>query len=182
MTSSGGALKKNVLNFVVFLMISTAVLVLLKLANWLPFTLQNETLRRYNSIEEIQASLPIGQVYVPTYFPQTISWPPEYLFAQSKPFPWVLMKFHNRENAREMLIIIQSKSDNFSDQMPGSFKKIREKAPFDLRGRKSLLEVGSCENGEQCSRISWNEGEYRLAIFMRSAPFELIKIAESMLH
>jgi hypothetical protein len=92
------------------------------------------------------------------------------------------MKFHNRENAREVLIITQSKLDAFSGQMPGVFKEVREKAPFDLRGRKSLLEVGTCENGEQCSRISWNEGEYRLAVFMRSAPFELIKIAESMLH
>jgi hypothetical protein len=182
MKTGRDALKKNVFSLFLFLMISVIVLVLVKVVNWLPLTLQNETLRRYGSVEEIKAGLNIPRIYIPTYFPQTISWPPEHLFAQSKPFPWIMMKFNHRNSSREALIITQSRSDPFPDRMPGQLTKITEKAPYELRGRPTLLEVGTCSDGEPCSRISWREGEYRLTVFMTSAPFELIKITESMLH
>jgi hypothetical protein len=181
MTTGRESLKKNLFSFFLFFMISAIVLIVIKVINWLPLTLQNETLRRYGSIEEIKAGLNIAHVYVPTYFPQTISWPPEYLFAQSKPYPWIMMKFGERDGSREALIITQSRTDA-TDQVPGGLVKISERAPYELRGRHSLLEVGTCDNGEPCSRISWHEGEYRLTVFMMAPPFELIKIAESMLR
>jgi hypothetical protein len=182
MTNGGDTLKKNMFSFFLFLMIVLIVFVLIKVMNWLPLTLQGETLRRYGTIEEIQAGLKIPRVYVPTYFPQTISWPPEYLFAQSKPYPWIIMKFNRSGSSEEALIITQSRSGSSADQIPGRLTTVSERVPYDLRGRASLLEVGTCMNSEPCSRISWHEGEYRLTVFMMSAPFELIGIAESMLH
>ena len=174
--------KKHAFSFLLFLMITGVVLVLIQFANWLPLTLQKETLRRYSSLEEVKASLPALRIYVPTYFPQTISWPPEHLFAQNRPFPWILMKFNHRDSSEEALIITQSLSGRLPGQMPGELKEVTEKVPYELRGRQAILEVGVCRNGEQCSRIDWREGEYQLTVFMTAAPFDLIKIAESMLH
>ena len=119
MTSGRTSLKRNMFSFVLFLMTSAVVLLSIKLMNWLPLTLQNETLRRYASIEAAQAALPGLQIHVPAYFPQTISWPPEHVFAQTRPFPWVLMRFNYRNSSQEALLITQSRSDPFPDQMPG---------------------------------------------------------------
>lgn len=176
------AFKKHVFSFLLFAMIAGVVLVLIVFANWLPLTLQKETLRRYSGIEEVKIALPGLHVYVPTYFPQTISWPPEQVFAQKIPFPWILMKFRQRGGPDDGLIITQSRSDHAPRHKPGALDQVTEKVSYDLRGREAVLEVGLCSTGEQCSRLSWPEGEYRLSVFMTSGPFELIKIAESMLH
>lgn len=179
---AGTSMKKQLFSFFLFLTICAVVLVLIKFLNWLPLVLQTDTLRRYASIEEVKAALPDLHVFVPTYFPQTIAWPPEHLFARAKPFPWILMKFKHRDSLKEALIITQSRAGHRAEQAPGVFEEVSEKAPYPLRGRRSVLEVGLCGNGEQCCRITWNEGEYRLAVFMTSSPLELIRIAESMLH
>lgn len=180
--NAGKSMKRHVFSFFLFLMICSVVFVLIKFANWLPLALQSDTLRRYGSIEEVRAALPDLHVYVPTYFPQTISWPPEHLFAQNKPFPWLLMKFKHRDSSEEALIITQSGSAVTSEQVPGVFEEISEKVTFQLRGRRAVLEVGLCKNGKQCSRITWDEGDHRYIVFMTSSPLELIKIAKSMLH
>lgn len=173
--------RKSAFSFLLFLAITLIVVVLIKIFNWLPLTFQNETLRRYSSIEQIKASLHINDIYVPTYFPQTISWPPEHLFAQSKPFPAIMMTFNRTNTKRAGLIITQSVSDSFSLLMPSTLDTITQRVEYEFHGRRALLEVGTCDN-EPCSRITWPEEEYHLTVFMRSSPFELIKIAESMLR
>ena len=175
-------MKKTVFSFFLFLVMSATVVGLLKVVNWLPMTFQNDTLRRYNSIEEVKTSLNIRSLHVPAYFPQTIAWPPAHIVAQAKPSLTVLMKFNRRDSAQEALVIMQAESDSFPRHAPGEFSAVTERVLYQLHGRPAVLEVGTCENEEPCSRMSWQEGKYRLIVFMRSAPFELIKIAESMLH
>jgi hypothetical protein len=81
-----------------------------------------------------------------------------------------------------MLIVTQAVATNFPVNTAISIDRLTEKVPYSLKGRNALLEVGSCKTGETCSRIAWKEGEYRITVAMRSSPFELIKISESMIH
>lgn len=175
-------MKRGTFGFFFFLLITTVVLVLIKTVNWLPLAFQHDTLRRYNSIEEVKTSLRIRDLYVPAYFPQTISWPPSAIMAQSKPSLAVMMTFHRTGSDEESLVITQTVSNAFAREPGLALIKIAESAPYKLHDRNALLEVGSCRNEEACSRIAWQEGEYRLAVIMKGPPFELIRIAGSMLH
>lgn len=175
-------MKRGVFGFLFFLLITAVVVALIKTGNWLPLAFQHDTLRKYNSTEEVKASLPIKNIYVPAYFPQTISWPPSIIVAQSKPSIAVLMTFNRAGSNDESLVIIQTASDAFTREPFVKMTRIAESAPYKLHGRDALLEVGTCKNDETCSRISWQEGEYRMVVIMKASPFELIKIAGSMLH
>ena len=168
--------------FFFFLLITTVVVFLIKTVNWLPLAFQHDTLRRYNSIDEVKTALRIKNVYVPAYFPQTISWPPSGIVAQSKPSLAIMMTFLRSGSNEESLVITQSASNVFAREPGLRLIKIAETAPYKLHNRDALLEVGSCRNEEMCSRITWQEGEYRLAVIMKAPPFELIRIAGSMLH
>lgn len=166
--------------FFSFLLIVAAVILVLKAMNWLPLMFQTDTLRRYGSVEEVKAKLNIRDLSVPSYFPQSITWPPSEILAQTRPFPAVFMKFTRAGKGDAVLTICQAASENFSPDTVIRIVQIKEKVPYRLNGRDALLEVGVCERGEPCSRISWSDERYKFVMLMKSPPFELIKIAESM--
>lgn len=164
-----------------------AVLVVaLKALNWLPLAAQKDLLRRYGDIEEMRAELGIRRVLVPSYFPEELRWPPTVILAQGKPFPAVIMEFERSGEGKAgggvALVIAQAASDDFSPGGTLEITRIREKAAYPLGGRDAVLEVGSDAQGEPCSRISWREKEFRVTVVARSTPFELIKVARSMLR
>jgi hypothetical protein len=169
--------------FFYFLLTIAAVFMLLKILNWLPMILQKETLRAYDSIEEVRSKLNMKNILVPSYFPEAITWPPARILAQAKPCPGVLMVFdQSGRQGSAALVISQSDSDSFpgSLSLPPFSAKI--KVPYELIGRKAVLEAGACNGEEPCSRIAWTEGKLRVILIMKAPPVELIKIAESMLR
>lgn len=168
--------------FFYLLLTIAAVLIVLKTLNWLPMMVQKDMLRKFDSVEEVQSKLNIRDLHVPSYFPQSIMWPPSEILAQAKPYPAVLMIFNDAKTRDVVLVISQAASDTFSENSLLSFVQITRKVPFDLKNRKALLEVGMCKKDEPCSRISWTENNYRIVLTMKSPPFELIRIAEGMLH
>jgi hypothetical protein len=109
-------------------------------------------------------------------------WPPSEILAQGKPYPAVLMIFKDVKTKAIALVISQGTADAFSANTLIPFVQVTRKVPFDLKTRKAILEVGSCKDDEPCSRLSWSENNFRTVITMKSPPFELIRIAESMLE
>ncbi len=167
--------------FFYILLTVAAVLVVLRTLNWLPGMLQKDMMSRYGSVEEVRAKLNIRDLLVPTYFPQSIMWPPSEILAQAKPYHAVLMVFKAAKDRDVALVISQAASDAFSANALISFAQITRTVTYDLKGRKALLEVGTGKNEEPCSRLSWTEHDYRVMLVMKSPPFEVIRIAESML-
>ena len=175
-------MRSNIARFLSFSIAVAVVVGLLRIVNWLPMEFQHGSLRRYDSIEKLRAALNIRDVYVPAYFPQSIAWPPAELAAQSRPFVAVLMKFNSADAGDELLVITQSAQDIFHREASVELTKITERAFQQLHGKTAFLEVGACGSIEPCSRISWREGEHSIVVVMKSAPFELIRIADSMTH
>ena len=165
-----------------FLLAISAVLIVLATLNWLPMALQKDTLRKYDSLEEARVALNMRRLHVPSYFPQSITWPPARILAQAKPYPAVLMVFHRAEKQEPALVVSQAASDSFPAGLFIALAEVRQKVPYKLKERAALLEVGVCGDGEPCSRLAWTEGDLRITLAMKAPPFELIKIAESMLH
>jgi len=92
------------------------------------------------------------------------------------------MEFRNMETGETDLIISHAASKDFTPDKKIVISQIKERVNYSLNGRPSILEVGVCKNDVPCSRISWEEGSTGIRVEMKSAPFELIKIAESMIH
>ncbi len=175
-------MKENILRFFAF-SAGVGILVLgLKFFNWLPLMVQVESMREYQDLEDVKGALQIQTIFVPSYFPQNLSWPPSKILAQGKPYPAVVMEFERTTGKETMLLISQSTSPDF---LPGDKIKIihvKESVSYVIKGRNATLKVGECRRDDPCSAISWKEGELRIHVLAKSTPFELIRIAESMLR
>jgi len=163
-----------------FVLAVIAIVVVMKTLNWLPTVLQGGILRPYASIEEVRSKLNIKDLYVPSYFPQSITWPPSKILAQTRPSVASLLIFNRPGKDDPALVISQSVSERFPSDTLIRIARISERVPYELDGKKALLEVGFCDKDEPCSRISWIEGIYTITITMKAQPFDLIEIAKSM--
>jgi len=178
-------MRSKAFGFLAFAAGLAILVVALAALNWLPLVAQKDLMRRYGDFEEMRTALGIRQVFVPSYFPEDFRWPPTGILAQGKPYPAVIMEFERsgEGKAREVgMMIYQATEDGFSPGGPLVLSRIRERATYPLKGRSAILEVGSGVKGEPCSRISWREKDVRISVLARLTPFELMKVADSMLQ
>ena len=168
--------------FLSFAIAIGVLVVLLAIMNWVPMAFQKDTLRRYRSIDEVRTALNIRDIYVPSYFPQHIVWPPSEVLAQGRPFPAVVMEFKDAGSGEIVLVLSQSRGGPFPAGPAIALTNIKETVPFIMKGRSAVLVVGECAKNEPCSKITWKEGPYTVMALMKAAPFELTKITESMLR
>lgn len=169
----------GLLSFVVTIAILVAGLML---TNWLPTVLQEGEMGKYRSIEEVRSKLKMKDIYIPSYIPQSIAWPPSRIMAQTRPFHAVLMEFTHRKSGDVDLAISQVAEKGSIPERKVALVQVREKTTYPLKGRNALLEVGLCKGEVTCSRVSWNESGYTITVAMKAPPFELLKIAESMIR
>lgn len=175
-------MKKSLPGYLFFAVAIIALIVLLRFLNWLPLSVDKGIARKYSSLEEVRTELNIKEIYAPSYFPENLAWPPYEIIAQTEPFISVTMKFRRTDRTSGFLVICQSEAAAPpADALP-RMSQIRESVTYPLKGRQALLEVGVCRDNEPCSRMTWLEGVYRIAVAVESPPFELIRISESMLH
>ena len=154
-------------------------------ANWLPSLMQQGFARPYDSIEEAKRSLGLDTVLVPGYFPEGITWPPSFVLAQKKPYKAVVMEFKEAKAMDAALLVIQSSWQGSDAQLQRiRMSEVKEETQYRLKGEKVLLQVGTCESRMPCSRITWQDKESGLycTVLLLSSPFELIRIAESMIR
>ncbi len=177
----GRDVTRKILGTVYFVIAVSVLVFALKAANWLPTIIDEGTVRTYRDIESVKAKLGIREVLVPVYFPEPLGWPPSEIIAQRRPFEAVVMEFRRTGDDRAALIISQAARREFAPDERIRFTEVRESVPYDLSGRAARLEAGLCRDGSPCSRLSWDEGAMHVRITMRAAPFEVIRLADSML-
>jgi hypothetical protein len=174
--------KKQALYVLSFAITLAVVVGVLKFLNWAPGSIEPGLMARYQSVDDAAATLGIRKIYVPTYFPEAIGWPPAAVLAQSIPYPAVIMTFVRPSDGATMLVIAQSTSERFQPDVAIRFRTISETVPLDLKGRTARLDAGLCEDQTACSRLVWDEADAHLALTMKAPSVELIRIAESMLR
>jgi hypothetical protein len=175
-------MNKKLTGFLTFALTIGLLVAALKVMNWLPLAMQKETIRQYASVEEVHAALGMKEIYVPSYFPQQITWPPATILAQGRPFSAIVMEFTRADKRNIALVISQSEGGALNVENPIKITNVTEKVRYAIKGRDADLTVGTCGNDELCSGITWNEGKYTMTVLMKSAPFELTKIVESMIR
>ncbi len=152
-------------------------------AKRVPPAAQKGFARQYDSIAEAKHSLGLDAVLVPAYFPEGITWPPSFILAQQKPYQAVVMEFKETKTRETALIVIQSSSTGSDAQLQRiRLSEVKEETSYRLKGKSVLLQVGICDNGKACSRMTWRDNGLRCTLVLLSSPFELITIAESMIR
>jgi hypothetical protein len=166
-------------------MLALVILAIMFLAavNWLPSLREEGFARQYNTIDEAKRALKLNDIVVPSYFPEGIRWPPSFILAQKKPYQAVVMEFNEVKSKEIALIVIQSSLLGSDAQLQRiKLSQVKEETQYRLKDRYVLLQVGTCDNGMQCSKMTWQDsGLFNTVVFM-SSPFELIRIAESMIR
>ena len=165
---------------IIFILAAAALIVSLKVLNWTPSLIQEGLPRTYASIDEVKSKLHIRDIYIPSYYPQGLQWPPARITAQSKPYTMLLMEFTRQEDNNVSLAISQTLSPHPPPRVAIELIHTNERVNFPFKGRNALFEVGACRNNEQCCRISWSEPPYHIAVVMMAPPSEMVKIVESM--
>lgn len=173
-------MKKKMFGVISFLITVVVLIGILKFVNWLPMIMDQSTVRKYPSIDAVSSSLGISDIYVPSYFPEQLGWPPAEILAQRKPFEAVVMEFKRSGGDETALVIIQAEKPEFARNAKLQLQDINENIPYDLGHITALLEAGACTDRSPCSRISWEVDGRHISLTMKSKPIELIKIAESM--
>lgn len=161
----------------------------LLLIDRVPGIIDKGVMSRYESIEDLRDSLRDVDIYTPAYFPRTLAWPPSSIFAQSTPYAFVVMELAAQDGTPALII---TQADASKARRPGSISgssslvitDVVESITIPLRDTDAALTVGPCGDkdarGENCSSISWVEGNYRLTITGRIEPRELLRTAGSM--
>jgi hypothetical protein len=174
-------MRRTVGGIPVYIVMIIILVGLLQLANWIPSAVQEGALQRYASIEEVRARLPMATIFAPVYYPRNVRWPPTLIAAQTRPFVAVVTEFQRSGGDDTILVITQTERHRPPLRQSIVLSTVRERVPYPFKGRTALLEVGLCRTGERCSRISWDEGEFTLALVLKDSPADLVPIAESMI-
>ena len=177
MDKRSGVMLQGFLSLAVMVFVIVSALVV---ANWLPGTIDNTLMRQYPDIDEVRQKLRMRTVFVPSYFPETMSWPPSKVLAQARPYEAVVIEFVGSESGELLLVISQSTSGAFMPFERLRMEEVAERSIHEFKGRSAELSAGTCTGGLRCSMISWIEDTYHIKVIMRGGPFELITMAESM--
>jgi hypothetical protein len=175
---------RKILKGLFWMLLSAALLVMaLATFNRLPTLTHADFARQYTDIEEAKRSLGRAPVLVPTYFPEGIAWPPSFILAQTRPYAALVMEFKKKDSDETALIVVQSSAPGGDAQLRRiTLTEVREKTPIRLKGRPAILQVGACGKEAPCSRLAWQDDGFYYSALLMSTPFELIKIAASMVH
>ncbi|MDH4163747.1 MAG: hypothetical protein OEW15_13840 [Nitrospirota bacterium] len=174
-------MRNQLKGIVVFLIMAAILLGALRLLSWIPEAFDTGSFRRFETPEEARSHTKIGQIYLPAFYPQSVTWPPTLIGAQTHPYPAVITEFSGKGREGVYLTITQTALSRRPLAARILMASVREKVTYPFKGRKALLEVGVCEDDKQCSKFSWDEGPFAMALIIRSAPTELVRMAESMI-
>jgi len=164
------------------LAVLAGVIALLAVLNWLPSLSQKDYARRFQNMDEAKKAAGLATALIPAYFPEGISWPPSFIVAQRRPYQALVAEYSDAASERTSLVVIQASSSEVSKQLQRiRFRDISQRTEYLLKGRSAILSVGTCED-TVCSELNWREGDAYYCVLYKSSPFELIKVAESMIR
>jgi len=150
--------------------------------NWLPVNFQKDYIRQFSSYEEVHRELKISKIIRPKYFPENILWPPERIIAQKRPYITIISELRDKLTNRIALVVIQTEGKNYYKRKEMALAEIKERTKYTINNTPGNLEVGLCSDGSTCSRLTLKVEKYNIIVILKSPPFELLKIAESMIQ
>ena len=151
--------------------------------NKVPGYLQERKEKSYRSLEEAEYSLGL-RIFLPSYFPDYLAWPPKEIKVARKPSLIITLVFISQGDGSPSLVIREVISN--TDQGNGvGVDFIEPKSPsgeiqVSVGGEKGTLRFGVVEHGRRWTQLSWKQGDRTMVLRSNRSVEDLLKISRSI--
>ncbi len=148
-----------------------------------PAYIQEREQRSYSSIEEAEYSLGL-RIFLPSYFPDYLIWPPEEIKVTRKPSLMIKLVFISQGDNRPSLIIheiISSADEGESTRVDVMEPKTHSgESEVSIGASIGVLELGVVEGGRRWTELTWNLRDRKMVLRSNRSVEDLLKIARSI--
>ena len=163
-----------------FLVMAIAVVLSLRLLNWLGESINEEGARSFTQVEAARRYLDVEELYLPMYRPQHFQWPPTEILARRSP-KQLISHVTERETGEVILAIAQTEAAASDIKLRLEPVNSKRSTEIQLEGRPARLTEAECNTGGTCFQLTWMEGSTGIKMVAKLSREELIRVAESML-
>jgi hypothetical protein len=162
------------------------VLISLYVLKKVPAYIQESEQKFYSSVEEAEYSLGL-RIFIPSYFPDYLIWPPKEIKVVRKPSLIITLLFLSQGHGSSPSLVIHQIISN-TDKSKGAGldfmepKRHSEETQILVGGAKGTLKIGVVENGNQWIQLSWEQGDRKMVVISNRSVEDLLKIARSIHH
>lgn len=162
-------------------LVMCAIVISLYLLKKIPTFIQESEDKFYSNIEEAEYAIGL-RIFLPSYFPEYLIWPPSEIKVVRKPSILISLVFLSRSPRSPSLVIHQIVS-NKSKKMELDFMK--PKRPFQetqvsIGGAGGTLIVGMGEDGKRWVHLGWKAGDRTMVLIANCSVEDVLKIARSV--
>lgn len=173
-------MSKIVLSITILIfMVSISLYVLKKV----PAYIQEREQKSYGSVEEAEYSLGL-RIFLPSYFPDYLIWPPKEIKVVRKPSLIITLVFISQGDGSPSLVIheIISNADESKWMGVDFMEPKRYSGEFQVSvGRATgTLKLGVVENGSRWTQLSWKQRDRKMVLRSNRSVEDLLKIARSI--
>ncbi len=159
------------------------VLISLYILKKVPAYIKESEHKFYSSVEEAEFSLGL-KIFLPSYFPDYLIWPPEEIRVVRKPSLIITLVFISQGDGRPSLVIYEIISNTDESKGLGvdlmEPNRDSEEIQVSVGGAKGTLELGVVEKGSRWTQLSWRQGDRKIVLRSNGSVEDLLKIARSI--
>jgi hypothetical protein len=173
-------MSKIVLSIAILMcMVSISLYVL----NKVPSYFRERKEKSYRSVEEAEYSLRL-RIFLPSYFPDYLIWPPKEIKVVRKPSVIITLVFISQGDGNPSLVIHEIISN--TDESNGVRLDFMEPKThsgdiqISVGGAKGTLRLGVVEHGSRWTQLSWKQGDRTMVLRSNRSVEDLLKISRSI--
>lgn len=165
-----------------YLLVMGGAAAALAAADRLPALLSGAThgARVYRTLEAAESVLG-ARLLIPSYYPDTLSWPPSRIEVAPGPPPVTAIHVTRRDRDREVLVVCQS--TGVPADPPGWLLpplEVLQEVEVEVGTRKGRLVRRLTPGGLVVHDLSWTQGERRFTLRYEGAVEDLLRMAHSL--
>jgi hypothetical protein len=148
-----------------------------------PAYIQERKQKSYSSVEEAESSLGL-KIFLPSYFPDYLVWPPKEIKVVRKPSLIITLVFITQGDGSPGLVIHEIISNTDESKRVGLDFMEPERHSGEIQvsvgGAKGTLKLGVVEHGSRWTQLSWKKVDRTMVLRSNRSVEDLLKIARSI--
>lgn len=156
------------------------IVISLYLLKRVPSYLQESKEKSYNNIEEAEYALGL-RIFLPSYFPEYLIWPPSEIKVVRKPSLTISLVFLSRSRRNPSLVFHQIFSS--IKEVKPSFTELKrplQESRVSVGEVNGTLITGTGEDGKRWMQLNWRAADRRMILIANCSVEDLLKIARSI--
>jgi len=134
---------------------------------------------RFHSVEEVERRLR-ERLLLPSYFPDTLRWPPAEIRVHAGPLPSVALTFAGSERDARLVVFQSFGALGIPPPQLLPAGRVLQTVTVPLHGTQAALSRVLDGDGRLWHELGWSTGERRIVLRSRGPVDELLRMAESV--